>query len=290
MSTSNWSKQAAEDVADYVLENFNSVRPDEDLEELYKGIDIGIVLGTGWGEVLGGMTTVPHEFNLKDLPYFWFLGKLQQIEGHKRMFQVGFLNGKKVAFLKGRIHMNESFEMEELAKVVRLQVEMLFHMGVKHLILTNAAGSLRPEVKVGDVVAQDGFVSLFAPPRPLWGGEFVSGEDVLKEENIAKIEDAARKAGLDCHRGAGAMVRGPDFEGRKHDKRILRDAGATVAMMSILPEATVAALYPDVNVYAVSFITNSDSEEHSHEENQKRAKAASTKLGDLLLNLVDTCD
>ncbi len=149
-------------------------------------------------------------------------------------------------------------------------------------------GSLLPEVKVGDIVIHDGFVTLFAPPLPLWAGEFVSPEDALKEKNGWWMMQAAANAGLAFHYGAGAMVRGPFFEGRKHDKRILRECGASMAMMSILPEAAVAALYPEVKVYAMSFITNTASEEHSHEENQKRAAESSAKLGSLLINLVNS--
>jgi len=108
-------------------------------------------------------------------------------------------------------------------------------------------------VHVRDIVAHDSFITLFAPKRPLTSGEFVSPEDMLKEENIKQIEESAKLAGLNCHRGAGVMVSGPDFEGRKHDKRIMREFGATMAMMSILPEVAVAALYPETRVFAISF-------------------------------------
>lgn len=273
--------------AEHVLYYFDTFRIDENYLDFLDGIDIGIILGTGWGDVLETEIDCAIRFQLEEMTGFDFLNNLEKIEGHHRELVIGYLKDRKVAMLCGRIHMNESHNNEEIAKAVRLQVEMLFHLGVKHLILTNAAGSLRENVRVGDVVAHDGFITLFAPPLPLWGGEFVSPEDVLKEENSTKVFKAARKSGLNVHFGAGAMVRGPFFEGRRYDKRILRQAGATMAMMSILPEAAVAAFYPDVNVYAISFITNNDSEEHSHEENQKRAKASASKLGDLLLNLIE---
>jgi len=254
----------------------------------FRSAEIGIILGTGWGDVLmDALEPGYFYYQLDGIPAFKSLLKMPQIEGHHRALIIGWLdNQKNVAMLRGRIHMNEMHDGEELAKMVRLQVELLIKLGVKHLILTNAAGSLRPEIGVGDIVAHDGFVTLFAPPLPLWAGEFVSPEDTLTLVNINKILDVAYEAGLKCHVGAGAMVRGPYFEGRKHDKRILRECGAAMAMMSILPEAAVAALYPEVNVYALSFITNTASEEHSHEENQKRAKESSGKLGNFLLHLI----
>lgn len=263
------------------------------LREFAKGADVGIILGTGWSDVLLKEAVASGEFAHydleKDLLGFEDLKNMPKIPGHNRKLLFAHLHGKKVAMLRGRIHCNESHNEDELMRIVRLQVEMLIKLGVKHLVLTNAAGSLCADVKVGDIMAHEGFVTLFAPTA-LVAGEFVSPEDTLKAENNVKIFMAANKAGLNCHLGAGAMVRGPRFESRKYDKRILRQFGATAAMMSIVPEADIAALYQDpdeeVKVYAVSFITNTASEEHSHEENQKRAKESSAKLGALLLNLI----
>lgn len=274
------SEETARKVADFIK---SSIKP-----KFKKGFDVGIILGTGWGDVLMEKMNIVEAIKLPYLEEFRFLRTLEEIEGHDRELIIGKFAGKKVAALRGRIHMNESHNTEELVKVVRLQVEMLFHLGVKHLILTNAAGSLSKHIHVGSIVAHNGFITEYAPPRPLYGGEFVSPEDVLKEENNKKIILAAYNTGLDYNHGAGAMVRGPDFEGRKHDKRILRENGANMAMMSILPECAIAALYPEVEVYAMSFITNDDSEKHLHETNQERAKAASGKLGDLLFNLVQS--
>lgn len=257
---------------------------------------VGIILGTGWADTL--MNEVADEmkpwamFRLADLSGFEELRDMTTSSGHHRELYLGTVGGKTVAMLRGRIHLNESHKTEELKNIVRLQVEALIKLGVKHLILTNAAGSLLPEIKVGDIVAHDGFVTLFAPPLPLEAGEFVSPEDTLKNSNNIKIIAAAIAAGLVWHMGAGAMVRGPGFEGRKRDKRILRQCGASMAMMSILPEAAVAALYQDpdeeVRVYAVSFITNTASEEHSHPENQRRAAESSAKLGFMLSHLVSS--
>ncbi|MFH1193706.1 MAG: hypothetical protein V1661_01790 [bacterium] len=251
--------------------------------------EVGIILGTGWGDtLLDKCKDYFAAFPLETLPGFEHLKEMPKIEGHDRELWLTTVNNKAVAMLRGRIHMNETHSGEELARMVRLQVEMLIKLGVKHLILTNAAGSLHPDIKVGDLVAHDGFIMVCAPPLPLWGGEFNSAEDVLKRINIQRTKRSARRAGLVCHEGAGVMVRGPGFEGRKYDKKILSGFGASMAMMSILPEATVAALYPEVNVCAISFITNTASEEHSHAENQKRASESAGKLGDLLLNLIES--
>lgn len=269
--------------------------------------ETAIILGTGWDEAMTENLIYCQTLRLVDLPGFDALRNLEQIEGHRRELVLGIIrrNNGPVAMLRGRIHSNESHNGEELMRMVRLQVEMLIMLGVKNLILTNAAGSLRPrgfcdvvkslfkpKVRVGDIVTHDSFVTAFAPPPPYWGGEFETPEDVLKPENIEKVMDAARAAGLNCHVGVGAMWRGPNFEGRKHDKMVLRQAGATVCMMSIVPETEVAVLYQGenerVNVYTASLIVNNDIEEPLHKTNQERAKELSAKLGQLLLNLIDS--
>ncbi|KKS13167.1 MAG: hypothetical protein UU69_C0012G0015 [Candidatus Magasanikbacteria bacterium GW2011_GWA2_41_55] len=154
--------------------------------------------------------------------------------------------------------------------------------------LCAAAGALKPptasigydRLAVGDICVVDGFVTLFAPQMPLWGGEFQSPEDSLDK----KLCDIARKAtcGLRVHTGGHVMLLGPWFEGRKYDKRFLALTGAKVVGMSGLPEACVAALYSGVRVLYLCFVTNDDVEEHSHEENLARSKAASSELGSYL--------
>lgn len=252
-----------------------------------------VILGTGWGDVLreqavrSGMSYAKIE--LASLPGFELLKELDGIDGHKRELVIW----NNIVMLCGRIHMNEATLNPYVKYLVRLQVETLLQMGVENLILTNAAGSLKPEIKVGDIVAHTGFITLFAPPRPMFPGEFVSAEDCLSEKNAKLIIKCANSVGLAAHMGAGAMVTGPDFEGRQYDKAIMRECGASMAMMSILPEAAVASLYTGqetnrqkVNVYAMSFITNNDSEEHSHEENQKRAHEKAQLLGKMLEDLI----
>lgn len=245
-----------------------------------------IVLGTGWGDALD--MDVLSEWSLKDIPGFDSLGDLA---GHKRKLIYGKIGDEYVWILSGRVHLNEAPDNPNIYSMVRLQIEMLFHLGVRKLILTNAAGSLSEVVKVGDIVIADGFVTLFAPDMPLWAGEFCSPEDSL-DYNLIKSATVASFGLIEAYKGAYAMVRGPFFEGRRYDKRILKNTGATVIGMSTLPEACVASLYKDlgVKVVCLSFVTNTDSEEHSHEENLKRAKESSAKLGQYLKNILSEID
>lgn len=258
---------------------FGENESDQDMPE------IGIVLGTGWGDAL----------NLKECkesPFSFIPGfsqNLPEIPGHARKVLYGELGNKRVIVLSGRIHMNEHPADPRLPEMVRLQIQMLLELGVRKFILTNAAGSLKTECQVGDLVVTDGFVTLFAPPMPLYAGEFCSPEDRL-DRHMRSVASDIRvfkdDAVLLTHNGGYAMVRGPFFEGRKYDKYILRNTGVMAVGMSLLPEMCVIALYEGASAVCLSFITNTMSEEHSHETNQQRAKQSSALLGEYLERLV----
>lgn len=237
----------------------------------------GVILGTGWGDCLDLKDA--RETPLKELPGFESLGIL---EGHARTVVTGTLAGTRVVGLRGRIHVNESHEPSHW-KMVRLQIEMLMKLGVYRLVLTCAAGSLDSSLRVGDLMLLDGFVTSFAPPLPLLAGEFVSPEDSLdsawRTAAYGLFIDGDPKS---VGKGGYAMLRGPHFEGRTYDKKLLALAGAKAVGMSMLPEACIAALYPEVKLLGIAFITNSATETHSHEENLARAKARAAHLGDFL--------
>jgi len=247
---------------------------------LTEDVRIGVILGTGWGEVL--RLENAQELPFAEIPGFEDLPP--GVEGHARKLVFGTIGDRPVLALKGRLHLNEHPVGAALCQMVRLQVEMLLHLGVEALILTNAVGGLATRVEVGDIVIVDGFVTLFAPPMPLYGGEFCSPEDALNK----KLQRLALGWGepLDVKTGGLVMVRGPFFEGRKYDKGNLARTGASMVGMSVLPEACVAALYEGVRVLALSFVTNDDIEEHSHDDNQRAAKAAAAKLGGFLTEVI----
>jgi len=247
-------------------------------------VPVGIILGTGWGETLALENA--KEVSCKELPGFEKLGSL---EGHDRKVVMGILGGKTPAvLLKGRVHLNESHDPDHW-KMVRLQTEMLLHLGVKTLVVTCGAGSLDKDVRVGDVVIIDGFVIAFAPPMPLLGGEFVSPEDAIDRPALTHAYTHFIPPDANTvKKGGYAMLRGPQFEGRKHDKALLASTGALAVGMSVVPEACVAALYPDVKVMPFALITNSATEEHSHEENLRRSKERAPLLGEYLTRVITT--
>lgn len=244
-------------------------------------IRTGIVLGTGWGDAL--RLRDQHEVPFANIPGFL---DIQDLPGHHRKVVVGKLGKQRVVMLSGRLHLNEESASKELDDMVRLQVEMLMALGVKRLILTCAGGSLKKKVHVGDIVTLDGFVSLFAPDLPGFAGEFHSPDDIL-DPTLAKMACKVIKEETGRSRlGGYVMVRGPFFEGRKYDKPILRATGASAVGMSMLPETAMASIHPDVKVIGLCFVTNTDSEDHSHDTNRERARKNSKKMGRVLTKIV----
>jgi purine-nucleoside phosphorylase len=242
---------------------------------------IGIILGTGWDKALA----IKEIFSLP-LTNLNGFQKLEKLAGHERRLIYGEINDKKIIALNGRVHLNEAPYDINVAKMVRLQVEILFWLGVKKLIITNAAGGLGKAINVGEIAIIDGFVTLFAPDMPLWSGEFCSPEDTIDKHLISIAHHANKTSGELITKKLGyAMVRGPQFEGRKYDKAILATSGAGVVGMSSLPEACIAALYK-VKTLTLSFVTNNDKEEHSHKENTVRVNKSSALLGKFLTEII----
>lgn len=243
--------------------------------------DVGVILGTGWGDCLKLKNERSRSLCSLD-PRF---ADLEDVAGHQRVVSYGMIGKRRVIALRGRIHLNEHPNSVELYMHVRLQVQMLLELGVRTFILTNAAGSLRDDVRVDNVVVADGFVTLFAPDMPLFGGEFRSPEDILSPE-LRALALKVCPSQLRPIAGGYAMVRGPQFEGRKYDKPLLRLSRAACVGMSTVPEACLIALYGG-QALSLSFITNDDVEEHSHETNQERAEAKSDLLGKYLAAIIN---
>lgn len=241
--------------------------------------DLAIVLGTGWG----GKLALTDEVSIP-LAALTGFENLSELPGHARMLRWGLSGSKRVLVLDGRVHLNEAPALPSIHKMVRLQTEMLCQLGARRLILTCAAGSLRPQIEMGEIVIVNGYVTVFAPDMPLWGGEFCSPEDTIADA-MSTVAYRAIENILPVSFGAYVMLRGPQFEGRAYDKRILRECGASAVGMSMLPEACVAALY-DAKTLGLCFITNDATEVHSHEENRRRAKVRQAELGAILERII----
>ena len=185
--------------------------------------------------------------------------------------------------------MNEIPCSQELITMVRLQIELLFHMGVTKLISTSAVGSLRSNfIKPGDLVAVHNFLSLHAPTI-LYGGEFCSPHHSLNKGMLAKALRIGKKTFVNSshrmHSGVHAMVHGPSFE-TPIDASALASQGADIAGMSSYPEAQLASLYKKVKLLCLCLVTNVSGDDSSHDNNLRIAGNNLEELQDYLKELL----
>lgn len=243
---------------------------------------IGVILGTGWNDKLN-----LREMKSISFGHFNEFHSMEVLPGHERKFIHGFIGETEVVGLSGRIHLNERPGCFDNFIKTRLQVQVLLELGVKKLITTAAVGSLPGKsINVADIVIIDKLLTLFAPQMPLWSGEFVSPEDTLSPDLIRVAYADQLEYKIDSiKKGTHAMVLGPNFEGRKMDKKILANLGADVVGMSILPDCCIAALY-NAKVLALGFVTNDSVQEHSHEDNMEKAREYSQKLSNYLSRVI----
>lgn len=240
-----------------------------------------VVLGTGFGDTL--MLQCQKRIPFTEIPGF---SQFDELEGHDRCFCHGYLDGKEVLTV-ARIHMNESSYNPDLIKMIRILTEVPIELGMRKYFVTAAVGSLNPDIHVGDLVAVDSFLSLFAPDMNMaFTGEFTNPEDAISKRLIDVAKFLKEYYGREIKTGTHAMIRGPWFEGRKVDKIALRNNGADVVGMSIYPEVGIASLYKNVEVLPLCFVTNSISDEMSHEAHQKEASMMSVSLGSFMRELI----
>lgn len=231
-------------------------------EEQWMAPRICVVLGgAGWGDV-SIMQPEHHQFLVPDNNYWRrpilndFSG-LQELPEHKRVVEYGHVAGKEVLVLKGRVHLNEGVKNPAYKFYARLQIEILIKMGCRVFVLTSAAASFREEVRVGDVIVVNGFDDVSAPEMPLEAFEKPQAERVLcpNLRLSASRANTAASPGFKMYETGVAMVRGPLVPVLSCNKPHLRMSGASATVTSILPEATIAALYPDMRVLGLAFVS-----------------------------------
>jgi purine-nucleoside phosphorylase len=214
----------------------------------------GLVLGSGLGglaDTLENATAIPYA----DIPYM----PLSTVHGHKGQFVVGELEGKPVICQQGRTHFYEGYTMQEVTFAVRV---MRF-LGVETLILTNAAGGVDPNYRVGDLMLFNDHINMpgLAGFHPLSGANddslgprFLGMAQTYDRALRVLAKRVAQDAGVPLHEGVYAAVSGPSFE-TPSEVRFLRFAGANAVGMSTVHEAIVAR-HMGMKVMAISGITN----------------------------------
>jgi purine-nucleoside phosphorylase len=222
-----------------------------------------------------------------DIPGF----PLSHVEGHANQLVLGHLGGRAVVAMQGRSHFYEGYSAAEVAFPVRLMQAL----GVRTLVVSNAAGGLNPDFRTGDLmlVRDHIFLPGLAGHNPLrgpndasLGPRFPNMGDAYDAELRAL---AQRVAGQTLREGVYVMVAGPSYE-TPAECAALRALGADAVGMSTCPEVVVAR-HMGLRVLGISLITNVlTGQPVSHQEVLAAADAAAGHFCDLVeavLRLVD---
>jgi xanthosine phosphorylase len=242
---------------------------------------LALMLGSGLGELAERLD------DRVEIPY----GELEGfhaggLAGHAGALVLGRLSGKDVAIFSGRWHVYEGIE----ASAITTPIRTVAALGAEILVLTNAAGSLRPDAGPGSLVCISdhinllGFNPLIGPNDDAAGPRFPNLRDAYDPELRARLHAAADALGTPLHDGVYLAVAGPSFE-TPAEIRAFRTLGADLVGMSTVPEV-IAARHAGLRVAAVSAVTNlaegMGGEELSHEQTLRVAKEGAARLGPLI--------
>lgn len=214
----------------------------------------GMVLGSGLGP-LADLVQNPDIIPYSAIPHF----PVSTALGHKGDLLLGTISGVELMVMQGRFHLYEGYSPAQLAFPVRV----MHRLGVTTLILTNAAGGLNQDFRVGDIMLIEDHISLpglagFNPLRGInqeaFGERFPALNRTYTPHLTQTAMKQARHLGLTLQRGVYVYVSGPCFE-TPAEIRMLRGFGADAVGMSTVPEAMIAR-HAGMDVLAFSTITN----------------------------------
>jgi purine-nucleoside phosphorylase len=214
-------------------------------------LDVAVVLGSGLGDV-AGLVQAPCAVSYDQLPHW----PASTVSGHAGRLVVGTLRGRRVAVLSGRAHGYEGHD----AAAVTFAVRVMGVLGVRVLMLTNAAGGITPTLAPGRLMAITDHLNLTGG-NPLvgrnderFGPRFPDMSEVYSRRLIEAADAAAAAAGVALARGVYAGLLGPSFE-TPAEVRMLRGMGADAVGFSTVLEA-IAARHMGIEVLGVTCITN----------------------------------
>jgi len=234
---------------------------------------VALVLGSGLSD-FANRVKVYHSFQTADIPHF----PTPTVDGHVGRLTFGTLGDRPVALVEGRVHFYEGWPVEW----VTFYVEVLHRLGIKVIILTNAAGGIHPDFNIGDLcLIRDHLNFMFEPRMSLYGAKNRLRYTGFYDKELAEvIYRTANDCKITLRQGVYAGVKGPCYE-TKAEIRMLEVCGADLVGMSTVPEV-LAANFHRMRVAAISLVTNkaagfSDSK-LSHDEVKRTAESANEKF------------
>jgi len=218
--------------------------------------EVGIILGTGLGDFAALETRVVVPY--RDIPHF----PLSTVESHAGELHIGVLAGRPVAVMKGRVHFYEGYTMEQVAFPVRV----LNAIGCRTVIITNAVGSMNPEMPPGSIVVTTDHINLMGgnpligPNDERLGPRFPDMSEPYARDLVQLAEQVAQELTEPLQRAVFVAVAGPNLE-TAAEYRFLRGIGADVVGMSLVPE-NLAAVHGKQRVLAFNVVTDACLPDH----------------------------
>jgi len=270
----NWLERIKETAA-YITKKVNGKLP-----------KTAIILGTGLGDLINHID-IEVEVPYKEIPNF----PVSTVEGHKGRLIFGNMGNKYVMAMQGRFHYYEGYTMQQATFPVRV----MRALGVKTLFVSNAAGGMNPNFKIGDLMIITDHINLF-PEHPLrgknydeLGTRFPAMNEAYSKRLIAKAKEIAKEKGVRLVEGVYVGTQGPTFETPAEYRYFWRIGGDAVGM-STVPEVIVAR-HGGMEVFGMSVITDlgveGKTEEVSHEEVQKAAAAAQPIMSMIMQEIIN---
>lgn len=213
--------------------------------------EIGIILGTGLGKLVDELEIIS-EVSYNHIPGF----PTATVEFHKGKLIFGKLDDKKVVVMQGRFHIYEGYTLWD----VTFPVRVMKRLGIKKLLISNAAGAINPEFKKGEIMLIDDHINLqggsplaFRGVEQL-GTRFTDMSAPYDQESGRIMQEIAKQHNITLRKGVYASVVGPQLETRA-EYRYLRIIGADAVGMSTVPEVIVAN-HLGIPIAAVSVLTD----------------------------------
>lgn len=267
----------------YTIEDMDRIA-DEIRSRISVQPEIGLILGSGLG---------PLSESIEDpviIPYHDLTGwPISTVEGHAGELVIGNLEGQVVLVMNGRIHYYEGYEMSQ----VTLPIRVMQRLGIKTLIVTNAAGGINQDFVPGNpmlitdhlnFLGMAGVNPLRGPNMDEFGTRFPDMSQPYDRELIDITRGVAKEQGLTLYEGIYVCLSGPTFE-TPADLRFLAGAGIDAVGMSTVPEVIVAN-HGGQRVLGISGITNSSNlygeAETTHEEVIETGMILAPKMMDLI--------
>ncbi|MFI3314720.1 MAG: purine-nucleoside phosphorylase [Rikenellaceae bacterium] len=240
---------------------------------------VGIVIGSGLSSLIDDMHIV-HTISYKEIEGF----PLSTVEGHAGELLFGTIAGCNVMVQNGRFHHYEGYSTAESTLCIRVMKEL----GVKVVMLSNAAGAINSSFEIGDIMIIKDHINFIPNPligknHPELGVRFPSMNNAYDKT----IREKAWQSGIELKSGVYAAMSGPSYE-TDAEVRYLRTIGVDSVGMSTAPEVIVAR-HQDMRVFAASLITNICASETppTHEEVLEAGQAAAQKMKELFSFIIN---